>query len=86
MIQEIEWTDHARDRLRQWHVGTAEIEAVIHAEHRFRSSNPGRADWQVMHSLEDGTRLKVLYKCPIDGDEARVRVVTVMRQGPFRRR
>lgn len=86
MIREIEWTDHARDRLKQGHVDRADIEAVIRAEHHFRSSNPGSADWQVVYYRLDGKRFKVLYDHPVEGDEARARAVTVIQLGSFRRR
>jgi hypothetical protein len=86
MIREIEWTDHARDRLQQWHVSKTDIEAVIRVEHPFRSSNSGRADWQVIYFHQDGKRFKVLYNHPVDGDETRARAVTIIRQGLFHRR
>ena len=86
MITEIEWTDHAGDRLKKWHIDKADVEAVIHAEHEFRASNPGRANWQIAYFRQDGKRFKVLYNHPIDGDESRIRAVTVIRLGRFRRR
>jgi hypothetical protein len=86
MIREIDWTDHARDRLKQWHLIKADLEAVIRTEHHFRSSNPGRADWQVIYFRQDGRRFKVLYDHPVESDEAHARAVTIIRLGFFRRR
>lgn len=82
MIREIQWTIHARRRLRNRRVSRAEIEAAIRSEHAYRVRNLGDGDWQVTWVRGDGRRFEVVYDHPVYGDDSLVRVVTVLR---FRR-
>jgi hypothetical protein len=85
MIEEIDWTDHAYERLRERKVDEAAIKATVRSEHPFRSRNRGAADWEVIFVRQDGKRFRVLYDHPVDGDDSRARVVTILRLGRFRR-
>jgi hypothetical protein len=85
MIREIEWTIHARRRLRKRGASQADIEAAIYSEHVYRVRNPGDGDWLVRWVSGDGRRFEVVYDHPVYGDDSLARVVTVFRMGRRRR-
>ena len=85
MIREIEWTDHALTRRTRRRISAEQVEAAIKTEHAFGEENPGRGDWRLTVVRPDGRRFQVIYDHPVDGDESRACVVTLLRGRRSRR-
>ena len=79
MIEEFDWTFHARRRVSERKLDRFEIEMTIRFGHATRRPNAGQADWRVEGERMDGTRFQVIYDHPVQGDANCVRVVSVWR-------
>jgi predicted fused transcriptional regulator/phosphomethylpyrimidine kinase len=74
------WTEHARMRLTQRGLDTADVEQAISSGHAERDVNDGRAEWVISGVLADGTPFEAIYDHPHGGDEVAVRIVSVWRR------
>jgi uncharacterized DUF497 family protein len=77
VIEEFDWTDHARQRISEREFARVEVESTIHLGHDRRRVNDGRAEWQVMGEDGAGRPFVVIYDHPAEGNVAKVRIVSV---------
>jgi hypothetical protein len=77
VIEEFDWTLHARRRLAEREFDRFEVEMTIRLGHATRMRNHGRADWLIPGRRVDGSAFEVVYDHPVAGDLYRVRVVSV---------
>jgi hypothetical protein len=78
MFREINWSEHASDRLEEWGLDPYDVERGVRRHNRRRQPNPGDGDWRLKVSVgERGYEIVVIYDHPVDGDDWWARIVTV---------
>jgi alkylation response protein AidB-like acyl-CoA dehydrogenase len=71
----VHWSDHALAKAELLGFARADVEQIVLAGHRRRTSNSGAADW-----LTEAGRLVVAYNHPDGGDEIAALIVSLWRR------